>query len=631
MRRLKPYLFSLVSICAAFVLFAAIALLPIPGWSGAALRYGFGFWVAGLAILLFFSYKSTRRWTAVPLLLFCCALSLSGLWRNASNELQVLSGFVFFSDAAQYYSDALRLLAGFPISAFSSHHPLATLFLGTSLWLVNGNLQVALLILAFIVCLCICAAADSLARVAGPLAAALLATGLFLFYRRFTGLPNSEQLGLALGCLSLVFLLQAAEGSAWKGLFGLLFLGLGLAARPGAFLIVVPALIWVTKEVPIFPKKEFASLCLGLVAVVLGATLTFLCNSWLAQKGAVAFSNYSFSLYGIARGNLGWEQFTVDHPEALDLPTAQAEAMAFREAILAFQVNPGRGFRGWLDAFLEYFWIGPVSLFGFISGGEVASLGMPESASLQSTYVVIRLLLVALTIVGMWILWHERVQPVNSILFWAGAAALLGLSLIPARDAGMMRIQAVSLPYLLCLPSVGLTSVFQKNDSSVDQEGSWQELPDLSAACLLLILALSFPLFALFARKVNFSGYGSSCQANQESVVVRMDRGGYLRIIDAIGPDTATSLSVQYPVFLDRVHTFYRTDLLADLAQIPPNTALMTFVDLRTGESAWLIMPFTEDLLSGSIVDVCGKWHPGLLAKGLGFLQAEHFHTIASK
>jgi hypothetical protein len=57
----------------------------------------------------------------------------------------------------------------------------------------------------------------------------------------------------------------------------------------------------------------------------------------------------------------------------------------------------------------------------------------------------------------------------------------------------------------------------------------------------------------------------------------------------------------------------------------------MIAIDLRTGQMAWLILPTIAEQLSGSTVEVCGKWKPGLLAKGLGFLEVERFYLLPSQ
>jgi hypothetical protein len=627
MRSVRLYLILAGSMCMAFALFAAIAWLPLPRWVGTTVRYGFGFWILGLGISLFLAYRSSRSWPAAVVLLFFGAVSVSGLWRNASNELQVLSGFLFFSDAAQYQADAMRLLAGFPISTFSARHPLSTLFLGTLLWLVDGNLQLALLFLAFGVSLCIYVAGDALARAAGPLAAAVLATGLFLYCRRFTGIPNTEQLGLAFGCLSLAFLFRAAERHASSGLLGLFLLGLAVVTRPGTFLILLVCLIWVTRKSPLIPEKPFVSLCAGALAVSTGLVLTLLCNSLLADRRSIPFSNYSYSLYGIAAGNRGWEQFTYDHPNTPALPAGQAEAIAFQDAFLAFRANPLHGLQSWVQSFLEYFTAGAFSLYGFISGGEVASLGLPEPVALQPVYILIRLLLYVFTFLGLWKLWQKRSQPVFSLLFCAGVAVLLGLAFIPARDAGMMRVHAASLPYLLCLPSVGLALLLRLQERNVTMRGGGSyPLPVFVAGCLLLVLTAGFPLFVSLPPNIDLSQDDSACAPYETLVTVNVKQGSYLKVTD-----TSDSAHVSYSDFLNRVRGFYRADLLAGLAYIPPEALLMNYVDLRTSQLGWLILPLAGNVLPDGTVDVCGEWQPGLLAKGLGFLQADRVYLISSK
>jgi len=628
MRLVKHFLPTLGGGLAVGALFAMVIFLPLPGWIGAMVRYGFGFWLIVFALLFYCACRYNKRWAVVVLVSLFCALSLSGLWVNKSNDLQVLSGFVFFSDAAQYYTDALRLLAGFSVSAFSGRHPLSTVFFGTLLWFMNGNLQVALLLLAMIVAFCVIILGDSVSRLLGPVAAASLITLLLLYCRRFTGVLNSEQLGFALGCISLAFLLCATSNKdAWIGISGLLFLGLAFAVRPGAFLILFFAPVWVAQNIPIFPTKWLASLSVGILAVAVGSMLIVLCNSLLAEKGTVAFSNYSYSLYGMVFGDQGWEQFVLDHPDTLSLPAPQAEAIAFHETFQAVKADPLLGLRGWSSSWLGYFTVGPESLYGFVAGGETASLGKTESIPSQSVYILVRLTLYVLTIFGVWSLWRNQELLSHSLLFWCGMATLLGVSYIPSHDAGMMRIHAASLPYLLCLPAMGLESLFRRN--TLVGQFLDRNPQGLFAYGLLVFLLAGIPLFALSTRRQDFSNVVSQCGADQVSVIVRMNRGGYVKIIRDDGVVPSGYPVVPHTDFLKKVNGFYRAGLLTDLAQIPPETILTSFLDLRTGQSGWLILPPTVKPAPGAVMEVCGNWHPGLLIKGLGFLQAKQMYIVS--
>jgi hypothetical protein len=611
-------------------IFVVSIVLPVPGWVGAMARYGFGLWLIVLTLLFYFAYCYKKRWVVAALTALYCALSLSGLWVNKSNDLQVLSGFVFFSDAAQYYADALRVTAGYSMSAFSGRHPLSTVFFAILLWLTNGNLQIVLALLAMIVSLCVVALGDTLSQRLGPVAAAALTVLLLLFYRRFTGLLNSEHLGFAFGCLSLAFLLFAADDkNAMAGLSGLLFLGIAIAARPGAFLILFFALIWVTRNISLFPNRWSASFSIGILAVSTGFLLVLLCNSPLAEKGAVAFSNYSYSLYGMVYGGQGWEQFAMDHPDALSLPSSQAESIALHEALQAVKASPLLGLRRWSSSLLGYFTLGPESLYGFVSNGETASLGRLEPAHLHRVYIPLRLTLYALTVIGVWSLWYNRRSLPHSILFWSGVATLVGISFVPAGDAGMMRIHAASMPYLLCLPVMGFVSPFPKHPET-DERFPVQTAHNLLAYGPLVFILAGIPSFALFTQRQNFSTLDSQCGVEQVSVIVRMDHGSHLKVVDDDRMISPAHPIVHHSEFLEKVNGFYRTGLLNGLVDVPPGTVLTFFLDLRTGQSGWLILPLPEYPAPGSLVEVCGRWHPDLLARGLGFLQAEQVHLIRS-
>jgi hypothetical protein len=98
----------------------------MPGWIGVSVRYGFDSGPGWLGLLL--SGLSIRQYWVLHLLWIVVRWFV---WLGKCvNELQVLSGFLFFSDAAQYYTDAVRLLEGFRFR-FQCRHPMSTL-LGAS-------------------------------------------------------------------------------------------------------------------------------------------------------------------------------------------------------------------------------------------------------------------------------------------------------------------------------------------------------------------------------------------------------------------------------------------------------------------------------------------------------------------
>ncbi|MBK7449387.1 MAG: hypothetical protein IPJ47_08125 [Anaerolineales bacterium] len=75
-------------------------------------------------------------------------------------------------------------------------------------------------------------------------------------------------------------------------------------------------------------------------------------NSLLAKAidspSSAMFSNYSYTLYGLASGNKGWEQVTIDHPEV-------GANEIFELAFTKIKNNPILLLREITGAYLDYF------------------------------------------------------------------------------------------------------------------------------------------------------------------------------------------------------------------------------------------------------------------------------------
>ena len=102
-------------------------LLPIPSAVGLFVRYNLIVLAVISLPLLYITFSVKGQWGtlaafAITLLLF--GLPISGLWRSGVSEPFIIAGLLPFSDAASYYSDALRVVEGFRFSAFSARRPL---------------------------------------------------------------------------------------------------------------------------------------------------------------------------------------------------------------------------------------------------------------------------------------------------------------------------------------------------------------------------------------------------------------------------------------------------------------------------------------------------------------------------
>jgi len=97
-------------------------------------------------------------------------------------------------------------------------------------------------------------------------------------------------------------------------LSGLGLLCLALNARAGAFFILPILVLWFLMT--FYPKTRlWRTLGLSIIVVMLPFVFNFLLFKTIADQRSTPFSNYSYTLYGLASsGNKGWTQVIYDYP-----------------------------------------------------------------------------------------------------------------------------------------------------------------------------------------------------------------------------------------------------------------------------------------------------------------------------
>ncbi|MRS05234.1 hypothetical protein EG832_18770, partial [bacterium] len=111
----------------ALVIYGLMLWLPIPLAIGLFVRYNLVLLTLVTLPILYFTFGIKGVWgtfAAFCLTLLLFGLPLSGLWRSGASEPFIIGGLLPFSDAASYYSDALRVVEGYRFSAFSARRPL---------------------------------------------------------------------------------------------------------------------------------------------------------------------------------------------------------------------------------------------------------------------------------------------------------------------------------------------------------------------------------------------------------------------------------------------------------------------------------------------------------------------------
>jgi hypothetical protein len=603
--------------------FLLAVCLPLPASIGAEVRHGFSAWTLLILVLLYLSQRAGHAWQpaiSLAAILSLFALALAGLWSNAFSEMQSLGGMIYLSDAYRYLSDALAFLDGRLLSTFSARHPLAILLDSVLLALSGRNPLAITAVLTAMNGLATFLAASQMRRWFGAMSAALFAWLSFLFYRRFAGQIDCENLGFLLGMLGFSLLLctlppahndPAKVSSSRDPIFGLFLMTLAQMVRPGALLAPLAVAIakgWAMRRMPTL-RRQVILICLSLVAA---AACNSLAQIAFTQPIGRAFSNLSYTLYGISSGGNGWEQFWRDHPEAKQMTDVDAEALAYRLAWEQFRQTPGQSLHAVLGSYGEFFSLKDESAFGFISSGELFAFNGSMTAPQKVLYQVMRAVAWLLLITGAW---RTRRHPLCLVL-WAGMAGMvISVAVIPPRDAALMRLHAANLPFLIALAACGLCVPNKEQPAPVSilrTAAGW-------TGVLLLLLMLPG---AWLVRGVDFAKIPlPTCNRAQRAVVIFVPFGATLHIqADFELPSTRLPW-VRLSDWQTSLARFHLPEMVAPLKTLSPGTRLLNATELITATGMWVILP--PEITNTGWISACGNWHPQMMKNGLGFFVVE--------
>ncbi len=615
------------------LMFVLTLLMPLSPSLAYLFRHSYSFWLLGAVILFYFLYRQKQYWfraIAFGSTLALFGLPLAGLWRVGFGEMQIIGGLLSFSDSARYYYEASRLLSGFPMTAFGARHPLAPGLWAALLGLTHNNLQWSLALCVLLNAMAVYFAARVIRQTHGPLISTLFLLLAFLFYRRFIGMTDTENVGFLLGMLAFIFLWQAAhqKDPRWA-LAGLFFSSLALNTRPGAFLILPALFVWALRTFArgkkIFLQKIFW-FATGLVI------LPFVLNFGLARLTTSGkqplFSNYAFTLYGIADGGSGWEQVYLDHPEIRSLEENDAARLSYQLAFSKLRNDPLPAVHSVFFSYGDFFSLKDQSAFGFVSGGDLTAFDQPLRENILS-YQITRVLLWILTLSGLIWLWRGGKNPENSLLLCGALGLVLSVPFTPPRDAAIMRVYAASIPFLILVPGMGLMWLRSKTawlfDISPNEMNS--TIPALGLGALISLLMVIGPLILRLATHPRQLAQ-ISCKDELVSSVVQVRPGSYLLVQDkTMLPATHLPL-MQYDDFLTSLEQFPYGEMIRELGTLKPPFLLMNALDLRDGNLLWVVLPEEAARLSDDPVAVCGQWMPGLMENGFGFLRVESLQAL---
>jgi hypothetical protein len=426
------------------------------------------------------------------------------------------------------------------------------------------------------------------------------------------------------------------EGAKHKNrsliLFGFLFCSFALNTRPGPFFILPCLLFWVFSTSKI---KQLFSTKINKGLVLAALTFPFFLNVLMANTLATGanglFSNFSYTLYGITDGGNGWEKISEDHPEILAMPIDQTYDYAYKLAFQNLKDDPLATFKSIGTAFSDFFSIKDSSIFGFVSGGDLTAYNNPNPQN-TNIYKMTRILLSGLSISGIIWLTKYRSSPENKLLMWGYLGMFLSIPFLPPRDAGIMRVYAASMPFLLVLPGFGLRW-FIPDPKSKKIKREMLHLTGFESIFIgfsLIGLTILGPLtlqHLVYDQKTT----KLSCYEGQDGAIITLRKDSYLYLKADKNLESTYLPQIRQSDFRLRLQQFPHAEILFDLQNLSPPILIMNAFDLHSGNLLWVFIdPEARDTIDTPIL-VCGYWMPDILSQGLGFLFVQDYSPLESQ
>lgn len=435
-----------------------------------------------LVVVLALLFRRKGAGNSTMLSVVVCALFAMPLlykWQFAITDGNLVGGLLPWSDASNYYQQALRLVNGLPLTDWGARRPLSSSFLSVAMRLTGGSFTGVLALLTLLNAAAVLVAARVVNRWFGAIGAAVYVVFTYKFYVRFAGTTLSEQLGFLLGNLALFFLMAGVvRRNLSFGLLGLGLLTFGLNARAGAFVVLPLLVIWMAFEFR-FQHAAVRTLAMGVAVLCIGFAANFVLVRVMAAGSGTAFSNYSYVLYGLASGNKGWLHVVKEHPNV-----TETEVMPL--AVEKIKANPALLARGMTAAVFDYF-RHDMGAFSFIYGQE----------TLKATLWILVFLGIAHSA-------RRRFEGTGGLATVSLLGVIASLPLLPPIDSDGMRVFATTIPFCalwivagiraLAAVVMRMLSVPSPADAAEQARAAWERSVLLFAATVVAMAALLPPL-----------------------------------------------------------------------------------------------------------------------------------------
>jgi hypothetical protein len=522
--RAWPWLGRLLALACPLAAYTAVLAAGVPAAVGLAVQVeGTRILAAfGLGLVLAF-WRPNWITSALACTLVCVlfALPLAALWKSGLSSEMLIGGLWPYSDGNGYLYCAGVLAEGDTFrsadaTSFCSRRPFFTGTLAGLLALTGHDLRYSLGALVLLTGVACFLAAQEVRASLGAVAAAGFVLALAAFYRRFTGIPLTEHLGLSLGAVAFTALWRSVRASDFRlFLLGLFVLSLALNARAGTFLVLPALVLWGSRWFPGALRLSWRRLAGAMAVVALGFVLNAALVRAIGTPSGM-FSNFSYVLYGVVFGG-DWTLVLKQHPELYGLAQSEVEGRVLALALDGIAVDPSRLVTGALRAWREF--LVPWYPFQFLG-----------NVTVDRVELFTRLLAVLGVVVCLLGLRHRTC----SFMLATIIGVLLSVPFVPPWDADIMRVYAATVPLIMAVPALGIAPFASRplagpaEPSSAERGASPLGLAVLTAG--LMGLAIASPLVLVLTRHLPVFPKRIAAECPYPTLDIRVP-GSMLRVV----------------------------------------------------------------------------------------------------
>jgi hypothetical protein len=450
----------------------------------------------------------------------------------------------------------------------------------------------------------------------------------FLFARTYVGKVLTENVGLPLGALGLAALLRAARTERPpSAISGIWMMTAALVARAGAFFVLPVLWVWTAIAFPRTPRARALVVAAAIASTMAGFAADRVTRGIVAAPTAVAFSNFSYTLYGVVTGNRGWTQVTRDHPYVTQLAEPELSREIYRRSFAAMRARPWRALVGVLKTWGDYFTPSSVGAFGFLASNQV---------------IRVRQCCFALAIIGLAACVLRRRQAAYSLPLACIAGVLASVPFLPPVDADSMRAYAATIPVVSLIVGLGASAVWTMIGRlgplrAADVAGARSDDHAVAPGVLLLLGGVAVAAAVVGPALIGLEAAGAPaavfaaapCPEGASAFYLDVVPGSVVNVVDDGAALRSGPRGLRQSDLRRNIVPLY-PELKAEVSSLDAGTTIFTGPTLGTyRRGVWLFAKTADMPATRTTMRACARMVDNAWLRQYGFFRADSLQPVA--